>query len=43
MKAARLHAYGTPLQIDEIPTPTPGPGQVVVAIEARDFVTAIFV
>jgi alcohol dehydrogenase, propanol-preferring len=37
MKAARLHAYGTPLQIDEIPTPTPGAGQVVVAIRGAGF------
>jgi len=37
MKAARLHAYGTALQIDEIPTPTPGPGQVVVAIRGAGF------
>jgi len=32
MKAARLHAYGQPLQLDEIPTPSPGPGQVLVAV-----------
>ena len=37
MKAARLHAYGTPLQIDEIPAPTPGPGQVVVAVGGAGF------
>jgi propanol-preferring alcohol dehydrogenase len=32
-----LHAYRTPLQIDEIPTPTPGPGQIVVAIRGAGF------
>jgi propanol-preferring alcohol dehydrogenase len=37
MKAARLHAYGQPLQIDEIPTPTPGPGQVLVAVHGAGF------
>jgi propanol-preferring alcohol dehydrogenase len=35
--AARLHAYGQPLQIDEIPTPTPGPGQVLVAVHGAGF------
>ena len=37
MKAARLHAYGHPLQIDDIPTPTPGPGEVVVAVQGAGF------
>jgi alcohol dehydrogenase, propanol-preferring len=37
MKAARLHAYGQPLQIDDIPTPRPGPGQVVVAVRGAGF------
>lgn len=37
MKAARLHAYGQPLRIDEIPTPTPGPGQVLVAVQGAGF------
>jgi propanol-preferring alcohol dehydrogenase len=37
MKAARLHAYGQPLRIDEIPTPTPGPGQVVIAVGGAGF------
>ncbi len=30
MKALRIHDYGAPLQIDEVPVPTPGPGQVLV-------------
>jgi alcohol dehydrogenase, propanol-preferring len=34
MKAAVLHAFGKPLTIDEVPTPTPGPGEIVVKIEA---------
>ena len=37
MKAARLHAYGQPLQIDDIPTPQPGPGQVLVAVRGAGF------
>jgi len=37
MKAARLHAYGQPLQLDEVPTPTPGPGEVLVRVEAAGF------
>ena len=37
MRAARLHAYGQPLQIDEIPRPTPGPGEVVVAVRGAGF------
>jgi alcohol dehydrogenase, propanol-preferring len=37
MKAARLHAYGQPLQIDEIPTPTPGPGEVLIAVRGAGF------
>ena len=37
MKAARLHAYGLPLQIDDIPKPTPGPGEVVVAVQGAGF------
>lgn len=32
MKAARLHEYKKPLVVDEIPTPEPGPGQVLVKI-----------
>jgi alcohol dehydrogenase, propanol-preferring len=37
MKAARLHAYGQPLQIDEISTPTPGPGEVLIAVRGAVF------
>ena len=37
MKAARLHAYGQPLVIEDIPMPTPGPGQVVVRVEGAGF------
>ena len=33
MRAARLHAYGQPLALDEVPTPTPGPGETLVKIE----------
>jgi len=37
MKAARLHNYKKPLVIDEIPTPQPGPGQVLVKIAGSGF------
>jgi NADPH2:quinone reductase len=35
MKAIRAHRHGGPdvLQLDEVPTPTPGPGQVLIAVE----------
>lgn len=32
MRAARLHAYGEPLRIDEVDTPEPGPGEVLIRI-----------
>jgi propanol-preferring alcohol dehydrogenase len=34
MKAAVVHAFGQPLAIEEVPIPTPGPGQVLVKITA---------
>ena len=34
MKAAMLHAIATPLVIEEVPTPAPGPGQVLIRTEA---------
>jgi propanol-preferring alcohol dehydrogenase len=37
MQAARLHAYGEPLTLEEVPRPVPGPGQVVVKVEAAGF------
>jgi propanol-preferring alcohol dehydrogenase len=37
MRAARLHGYGQPLQIDDIPTPVPGPGQILVAVRGAGF------
>jgi propanol-preferring alcohol dehydrogenase len=37
MKAARLHAYGRPLVLDEIPVPEPGPGEVLIQVEAAGF------
>ena len=33
MKAAVVHEFGQPLTIEDVATPTPGPGQVVVRIE----------
>ena len=32
MHAARLHHYGQPLVLEEIPTPRPGPGEVLVRV-----------
>ncbi len=37
MKAARLHAYGESLVIDEVPTPIPDRGQVLIKIEGAGF------
>ena len=34
MRAAIVHAFGQPLIVEERPTPTPGPGQVLVKVEA---------
>jgi alcohol dehydrogenase, propanol-preferring len=34
MKAAVVHEFGAPLRIEELPTPTPGEGEVLVRIEA---------
>lgn len=34
MKAALLHAYKQPLRIEEVPAPVPGPGEVLVRVEA---------
>lgn len=37
MKAARLHEYGKPLVVDEVPVPEPGHGEVVVKVEGAGF------
>lgn len=34
MKAAVVHAFHQPLVIEEVPVPEPGPGQIVVKVEA---------
>jgi propanol-preferring alcohol dehydrogenase len=34
MKAMRLHAPGRPLELDDVPTPRPGAGQLVLQVEA---------
>jgi propanol-preferring alcohol dehydrogenase len=34
MKAAVVHAFGKPLKIEEVPIPTPGPGEVLVKVIA---------
>jgi propanol-preferring alcohol dehydrogenase len=37
MRAARLHAYGQPLRLDEVPTPRPAAGEVIVKIAGAGF------
>jgi propanol-preferring alcohol dehydrogenase len=37
MKAARLHHYREPLVLEEVPTPRPGPGEVLVHVEGAGF------
>ena len=37
MKAARIHEYGKPLVLEEVPRPVPGPGQVLVKVEGAGF------
>jgi propanol-preferring alcohol dehydrogenase len=37
MRAARLHAYGEPLIVEEVPTPRPGPGETLVKVEGAGF------
>ena len=34
MRAAVVHAFGEPLRIEEVPVPQPGPGEILVKIEA---------
>ncbi len=34
MKAALCHAIGTPLKIEHLPVPTPGPGEVLIKVVA---------
>src|SRR4051812_39723477 len=36
MKAIRVHAFGEPdvLQLEDLPDPTPGPGQVALRVKA---------
>ena len=34
MKAAVLNEFGTPLAIEELPTPTPGDDEVLIQLEA---------
>lgn len=37
MRAARLHRYGEPLRIDEVPVPRPGAGEVLVRVKGAGF------
>ena len=36
MKAIRVHQFGDPsvMKVEDVPDPTPGPGQVLVAVKA---------
>ena len=35
MKAAVVHAFGKPLVIEEVPIPTPGPGELLIKVMAN--------
>jgi alcohol dehydrogenase, propanol-preferring len=35
MKAAVVHEFGKPLRIEEVPIPTPGPGEVLIKVVAN--------
>ena len=35
MKAAVVHEFGKPLRIEEVPIPTPGPGEVLIRVMAN--------
>jgi alcohol dehydrogenase, propanol-preferring len=37
MRAARLHTYGEPLQIDDVPVPVPAAGQALVRVMGAGF------
>lgn len=37
MKAARIHQYGERLVVEDVPTPTPGPGQVLIEVGGAGF------
>ena len=37
MKAARLHRYGEGLVLEEVPTPRPGPGEILVRVGGAGF------
>ena len=37
MKAARLHRYGQPLVIEDVPTPKPAAGEILVRVEGAGF------
>ncbi|WP_120321809.1 NAD(P)-dependent alcohol dehydrogenase [Catellatospora citrea] len=34
MRAARMHGYKQPLQLDEVPVPDPGPDELLIKVEA---------
>ncbi|MFD1049540.1 alcohol dehydrogenase catalytic domain-containing protein, partial [Kibdelosporangium lantanae] len=37
MRAARIHEFGSPISLDDIPVPTPGPGEVLIRVAATSF------
>ena len=37
MKAARLHGYGKKLEVEDVPKPRPGPGEVLVKVMGAGF------
>ncbi len=36
-KAARLHSYGQPLVVEDVPTPRPADGEILVRVEGAGF------
>lgn len=37
MRAARIHEYGHPLVLEDVPTPRPGPGEILVRVDGAGF------
>jgi propanol-preferring alcohol dehydrogenase len=37
MRAARLHAYGQALVLEDVPKPSPGPDQALVKVDGAGF------
>jgi D-arabinose 1-dehydrogenase-like Zn-dependent alcohol dehydrogenase len=42
MKAAVVHEHGAPLVIEDLPVPEPGPGELLVKVEASGLLEEVF-